>query len=651
MSFTRLGLAASSLALIAGAALAQSSQTGTLGQPASNTLPQPSPMANTIPAAVDTPYPGGTIKLAVDATDTTRGIFAVTETIPVAGPGPLVLLYPKWIPGDHSPTGPISKVAGLKITANGATIPWTRDPVDVHAFHVEVPAGATSVVASFQFLSPTSSAQGPIQMTPDMLNLTWDTVSLYPAGYFVRRIPIQASVTYPTGWKSATALKPGLSGDRVDYAAIDYETLVDSPVLAGRNMRSDELAPGVRLDIAADRPDQLAATPAQINAHKRLIQQAVKLFGAQHYDHYDFLLWLSDTMGGKGLEHHRSSEDGTDANYFTEWDDTAPARNLLPHEYTHSWNGKFRRGADLWTADYRQPMGDSLLWVYEGQTQYWGYVLQARSGLVSKEDTLDQLASVAASYDNQRGKDWRSLEDTTNDPTMNQRRPIGWRSYQRAEDYYSEGQLTWLDADSIIRERTGGKKSLDDFARAFFGIRDRDWGVVTYRYQDVIDTLNKVTPYDWKGFLDAHVYQVNPKAPLDWIGRGGYRLTYVEKPPKIWAQNEADRKISDFSYSVGFTVGKEDTLSGVLWGGPAFQAGLTTGAKLVAVNGRAYDKDQLKAAITAAKGGGEPIHLLVRQNDQFRTVDVRWNGGLRYPHLEKVGKGTGGLDRLLAPKA
>lgn len=619
-------------------------------QPATNSFPQPIAINDTIPAPKDVPYPGGTIKLAVDATDVTRGIFTVKEVIPVAEAGKQTLLFPKWLPGNHSPTGQISKIAGLVITADGKTLPWVRDTIDVYAFHIDVPAGAREITASFQYLSPTTGNQGRIVATPDMLSLQWDCVALYPAGYFVRQIPFEASVTYPKGWKSATALAPGLSGDTVTYPVVDFETLVDSPAIAGRNMVSHELAPGVKLDIAADRPDQLKTTPEQLAAHKRLVDQAVKLFGAQHYDHYDFLFTLSDNLGGEGLEHHRSSEDGTDADYFTDWDSSVAARNLLPHEFTHSWNGKYRRPADLWTPDYRTPMQDTLLWVYEGQTQYWGYILQARSGLATKQETLDALASTAAYYQNTPAKAWRTVEDTTNDPSISQRRPKAWTSYQWSEDYYEAGKLVWLDADQLIREKTGGKKSLDDFARTFFGMRDRDWGVLTYRFEDVVAALNSVMPYDWATFLNERINAVKPEATLGWIARGGYRLDYQDTPTGYWKSREKERGVSDYSYSIGLTLGKDGAISSVFWDSPAFKAGITTGSKLVAVDGRAYDKDLLKSVITAAKGGTQPIHLLVKQGSEYRDAVVQWNGGLRYPTLVKVAKGEAGLDKLLEPK-
>jgi predicted metalloprotease with PDZ domain len=645
LTLSRLALGAAPLALLAASAQAEP-------QPAGNSLPQPITITDSIPAPKDVPYPGGTIQLAVDATDVTRGIFSVKEVIPVVGVGEkLTLLLPKWLPGNHSPTGQISKIAGIAFEVDGKPVRWVRDTVDVFAFHLDLPAGAKAVTASFQYLSPTASNQERIVTTPDMLSLQWDCVALYPAGWFVRQIPFSVSVKYPAGWKSATALAPGLSGDTVTYPTVDFETLVDSPAIAGRNMVSHELAPGVRLDIAADRPDQLDATPEQLAPHKKLVEQAIKLFGAQHYDHYDFLFTLSDTLGGEGLEHHRSSEDGTVASYFTKWEDNAPNRNLLAHEFTHSWDGKFRRPADLWTPDYRTPMQDTLLWVYEGQTQFWGYVLQARSGLGTKQEILDSFAATAAYYQNSPAKDWRSVEDTTNDPIIAQRRPKAWPTYQWSEDYYEAGKLVWLDADQLIREKTNGRKSLEDFARAFFGMRDRDWGVLTYRFQDVVDTLNKVMPYDWAGFLNERINAPGAKFPLDGITRGGYRLVYQDKPTSWWKQREKGRKMADFSYSIGLVIADDGAaISGVQWGGPAFQAGVTVGSKLLAVNGRDYSKALLESAITAARTSNQPIHLLIKQADQYRDVAVSWSGGLRYPTLEKTGKGETGLDRLLAAK-
>ena len=424
-----------------------------------------------IVAPKDEPF-SGTIRLAVDATDVTRHIFRVTETVPVQG-GPLTLLYPKWLPGTHAPGGRVDSLAGLMIRAGGRRLAWMRDAVDVHAFHVDVPAGVTQLDVEFQFLSAGDGNEGRIVTTPEMLNLQWNSVTLYPAGYFVRQITFEPSIRLPDGWQFATSLEAAsTAGSSTTFKPVSLETLVDSPVFAGRHVKRVELDGSVPvwLNIFADRPDLLEAKSEHLDAHRALVAQAYKLFGSHHYDHYDLLLALTDRMGGIGLEHHRSSENGTAPTYFTEWDKNVDTRALVPHEFAHSWNGKFRRPADLSTANYSEPMRDSLLWVYEGQTQYWGHLLASRAGLWTRQQTLDALADVAALYSLRRGREWKSLQDTTNDPIIAGRRAIPWRSWQRSEDYYLEGELVWLDVDTSIRELSDGKKSLDDFARAFFGV-------------------------------------------------------------------------------------------------------------------------------------------------------------------------------------
>jgi predicted metalloprotease with PDZ domain len=617
---------------------------------AANSAPQPQPFTDNIPAARDISYPG-TIRLSVEATDLARGIIKVRETIPVAGPGPLVLLAPKWLPGNHAPRGPIEKLADLKITANGQELAWVRDPVDVYAFHVVVPAGVKGIEARFLHLSATAADQGRITVTREMMNVQWEAVSLYPAGYFTRQIPIQASLTIPGGWRAATALRPtGGEGSRIDYGVVSYEVLQDSPVFAGKYFRADDLGHSVTLNTVADSAKELDVPADVLAKHRALVDQAVKLFGARHFDHYDFLHAVTDRMGGIGLEHHRSSENQNNPGYFIDWKKSLADHNLLPHEFTHSWNGKFRRGADLWTPDFRTPMRDSLLWVYEGQTQFWGYVLEARSGLSSKQEVLDKLALVAAGLDNTPGRQWRPLIDTTNDPIISARRPKGWTSFQRSEDYYNEGLLIWTEADAIIRQGTRGKRGLDDFARAFFGINDGDWGEVTYTFDDVVATLNSVYPYDWATFLRKRVDQTSDHAPLEGFAKSGYRLVFTDTPTDAAKAIFKSRESADFSYSLGLSVGKEAKIASVIWGSPAFDAGLTVGQTIVAVDGHAYSEDLLKDAIVAAKGGGEPIHLIVKRGEEVGPVDIRWNGGLRYPRFEKVDKGDGPLDRLLAPR-
>jgi predicted metalloprotease with PDZ domain len=613
----------------------------------------PTPRIDAIPAARDVPFPG-TIRLAVDATDLQRRIFRVKETIPVPRAGDFVLLYPEWLPGNHGPSGQINKVAGLRVTGGGKVLNWVRDPADVFAFHVNVPQGVKTIEVEFQYVSPTDEDQGRVVMTPDMASIQWIANSLYPAGYYVRQIPIQATLTVPNGWQVATALRPTKgsgSTSTITYNTVPYDVFVDSPALAGAYMRKWELSPDVTLNVAADNPRELAASEELIALHRRLVDQAVKTFGAQHYDHYDFLFSISNLLGGIGLEHHRSSENGVKTGYFTDWAAAQRDRNLLPHEYTHSWNGKYRRGADLWTPDYRMPMQDSLLWVYEGQTQFWGYVLDARSGMLSKQETLDALAAIAATYDATPGRSWRPLIDTTNDPIISRRSPQPWRAWQRSEDYYNEGLLIWIDVDRILRQQSGGRRSIDDFAKAFFGVRDRDYGELTYNFDEVAATLNRIVPYDWAGYLRTRTTAYTQRAPLEGIEQGGYKLVYTDTPTDWFKSGEKKSKAVDLTYSGGFTVlTKDGAISSVLWDSPAFNAGLTVGTKILAVNGRTFDPDALKAAIAAAEGKRkEPVRLLVQSGDVFRTAELDWHGGLRYPRLEATAAGRGTLDALLQP--
>ncbi len=618
---------------------------------AANSAPQPVPFVDTIAAAKDVPYPG-TLQLKIDATNTDQAIFKVEETIPVTQTGDVALLFPKWLPGEHGPRGEIEKLAGLYISIDGKPVEWTRDTVDVYAFHIMVPEGAKTISAKFKFLSATDGDQGRIQMTPEMLSLQFWSTSLYPAGYFVRQIPVSATVTYPSGWKAATALRPASSnGDTVTYETVPYDVLIDSPVLAGHNFRAEKLSDRVTLNMVADSPKNLEIKPAQLEAHKKLAEQAAKTFGAQHYDHYDFLFALSESLGGIGLEHHRSSENGVKPGYFTDWDLGPGERNLLPHEFSHSWDGKFRRGADLWTADYRTPMRDSLLWVYEGQTQFWGYVLGARSGIYSKQDTLDSYAAIAATLDIRRGRDWRALADTTNDPVITARAPKGWTSYQRSEDYYNEGMLVWIETDAKLRNLTKGAKGIDDFAKLFFGLTDGDYGEVTYDFDVVAKTLGDVAPYDWAGFLRGRLNEHAKGAPLAGFEASGYKLVYTDKPTPMIKDSERRRKALNLTYSLGIGVKSADgSVTEVIWDSPAFNAGLAIGNRIVAVNGRVWSDDVIKDAVTAAKTSGKPLELLIKSGDRIRPVSVNYTGGLRYPHLEKNGTGEGPLDLLLKPR-
>ena len=623
---------------------------------AAHASPGPSPVAPAAPIAApkDRAY-AGDIRLSVDASDLERRIVHVHETLSGVGTD-TVLLYPKWLPGTHAPEGTIDRLAGIRITANGAPVSWSRDPVDVFAFHVHPGSGVRSIDIDFDYLSPTSPKVGAIEISRDILLLEWNELVLYPAGYFARQIPVEASLTLPVDWKLASALETmTASGRETKFKRVSLETFIDSPVYAGRYTARLDLDPNgaapVHLNLFADRPELLAVKPEQLQAHRSLVQQAYKVFGSHHYAHYDFLYSLSDQVQQNGLEHHQSSEDGSDPDSFTEWNKTASGRDLLAHEFTHSWNGKFRRPADLWTPNYNVPMQDSLLWVYEGQTQYWGQVLTARSGLWTQQQALDQLALTAAYYDVQAGRRWRALQDTTNDEIINPRRPMSWPNWQRFEDYYEESQLIWLDADTLIRERSQGKRSLDDFARTFFGIYEGSFTTVAYTFDDVVKALNTVEPYDWAAFLRARLDSVGKPAPLDGLRRGGYKLVFSDTPSELLREHEDHSKRVNLLFSIGVEIDDKDgTVREVLWDSAAFKAKVTESSVLLAINGAAYSADVLKDAIRSAKGTKLPIELIVKSGDRYRVLALDYHEGLRYPHLEREASAPARLDEILAAR-
>lgn len=609
-----------------------------------------------IPAPRDVAYPG-VITLEMDATDIDRRIVSVKQTIPVTGPGPLILLYPEWIPGNHGPVGPVDDIADLHVTAGGQALRWVRNTVQTNAVQVEVPAGATSVEVSFKWLTPIDGSQGRVVITDEMLNIQWEKAIFYPAGYYSRQITYQPSLRLPAGWQYGAALDTtSFENGLATFAPITLEHLADSPVFAGAHFRQIDLDPGgrspVRMNIVADSAAMLAATDEHIERHRVLVDQADYLFGARHFNHYDFLVAVSDRLGGIGLEHHRSSENSVDTAYFTAPASTLGDRDLLGHEYTHSWNGKWRRPADQLTPTLNEPLQNSLLWVYEGQTQYWGQILTTRAGLLSKEQELGSLAMTAATYGFSPGRAWRAMQDTTNDPIMARRQPQPWGNFQRSEDYYSEGALIWLDADTWIREQSGNRRSLDDFAKAFFGVQDGNWDPAPYTFDDIVRTLNAVQPNDWATFLRTRLDAVGADAPmpLDGIERGGYRLVFREQPNAYQRALFAEYQRNDFQYSLGIGTNNANRITAVRWGSPAFEAGLTSGWEIVAVNGRTASAAVIAEAITASKGNTTPIEMMVKKGDRFRTIRFDYHDGLRYPHLERIEGTPDRIGDILAPR-
>ena len=619
--------------------------------------PQPVPLPPLVPTPVDKPY-AGTVSLSVDLTNVNDRVLNVHETIPVK-PGEITLLYPEWLPGTHSPSNRVANMAGLVATADGRPVSWLRDRVNMWAFHIDVPKGGTTLELNFQYLAPVNPQQGRI--STKIADVTWNSVLLYPAGYFARRIQFAAELRLPEGWKFASSLEvKSQNGNVVQFKDTALNTLIDSPVYAGVNYKRVDLSTGpdnpVYLDVFADKPEQLEITPEELQYHKNLVIQAQKLFNSRHYDHYDFLFSLSDTVGGKGLEHHQSSEDGTRANYFTDWLAGVGGRALLPHEYAHSWNGKFRRPANLWTANFNEPMQNDLLWVYEGLTDYYGNVLTARSGMCTPEQTRDVLAQIAANFEISPGRTWRSLEDTTSQPIISSHgaTPQSWPSWQRSYDYYPESDLIWLDADTIIRGRSNGQKSLDDFAKLFFGINNGSYITVTYTLEDLVKALNTVEPYDWAEFFRARVYEVSPQVPMNGITQGGYRLVYNDNEPE-WMKHVDPSHGTSFTTSLGFELTGEDgdrsgnAIANVWWDSPAFKAGMTPEMQLQGVNDQTFSVSNLREAILAAEKSNAPIKLLVKRGKEFLTLNIDYHGGLRYPHLERVESMPDRLDAILAP--
>lgn len=646
---SRLSAAGLALLLVsaAPAALAQVASTYPPALPA----PQPA-----IPAVRDVAYPG-VIRLDIDATNLTQHIFAITETIPVAQSGPMTLFFPEWLPGNHGPVGPITQLAGIEISADGQRVEWVRDTLSPFAYHLTVPAGATELKIVMQHLSPTADNQGRVTMTPEMLNIQWEKMLLYPAGHWSRNISVQPTVTFPAGWNFGTALEPeSKSGDVQTFKPVNLEVLVDSPVFAGLHYRQIDLNPGgrspVRANIVADEAKSLEATDDQIQILRNMVDQMDRLYGARHFDHYDFLIAMTDKLGGIGLEHHRSSENSVDPAFFTGWAAHLADRDLLSHEMNHSWDGKWRRPADQYVPNFNSPMQNSLLWVYEGQTQYYGQVIAARSGLLTKEQAMESLAMTAATFDARVGRQWRALQDTTNDPIISQRQPKAWLSWQRDEDYYSEGQLIWLDVDTTIREKTNGRKSLDDFAKAFYGVQDGDYAPAPYTFDDVVAALNGVVANDWATFLRTRLDADGPdaRAPLDGLTRGGWRLTYGETPTAYQKTLYGELKRNDFTYSLGLQTGEGNRIRSIQWGSPAFKAGLASGMEIVAVAGRAATPDRLAEAVTAAKDPAIPVTLIVKDGDQFRTVVLDYHDGLRYPRLERIAGTPDRLGDILTPR-
>jgi predicted metalloprotease with PDZ domain len=586
----------------------------------------------------------GNITVSVDATKVPQKILHVEEVLPVQA-GPLTLYYPKWIPGEHGPDGPVSNLGGLKFDADGTDIPWTRDLLDVWTFHVDVPAGKTRLHVAFDYIESAGASA-----TDKLLVLEWNEVVLYPSGATSDKLTYDAKLTLPEGWKFGTALPVGgQQGREVAFKPISLELLVDSPVIAGQFYRAIDLTPPGEsvhheIDMVADSAAALQMSPAVQKSMTNLVAESGKLFGARHYREYHFLFSLSDHVAHFGLEHHESNDSRLPERTLLEPAGAFRVGGLLAHEFVHSWNGKFRRPADLTTPDFEKPMEDDLLWVYEGLTDYLGPMLAARSGLWTPEQYRDYLASIAASLGPGRpGRTWRPLLDTAVGVSQ-MRPPRGWVNLIRSADYYDEGDLLWLEVATIIHQQTNGQKEMDDFCHLFHGGPNNGPEVKTYTFEQVVDALKSVAPYDWAGLFKTRLNSVSPEAPTGGIENGGWKVAYSAEPPKM--PGRRGESIGE-DYSIGLTLGNDGAVSASIYGSPAWQAGIGPGMKVVGVNGRVYTHDLLEDALKT----GQPVELMAIVDDYYKTFTVDYRGGPKYPHLVQQEGKADVLDELIRARA
>lgn len=604
-----------------------------------------------LPTAADRPYLG-TLSLDVDATNTRHKIYRVHESIPVVPGSVTTLLYPQWETASHGPTGSVSRLAGLMIRAGGKDLGWARDPYNPYAFQVRVPSDVHSLDLEFQFLSPATPREGALSMTPALINVPWQSTLLYPAGYYARDIAVTAALKLPHGFTAFTALNVhSADGDTLHFAPASLETLVDSPVYAGLYTRRLELANGthpVFLDLLSDAPSDLAISDAAIARFSRTVEATERLFGTPPWKRYDMLVSLSGTFPGPGgTEHLESGENNLSADFFTNEQGHLLDRDLIWHELVHAWNGKHRVPEGLWTPDFNTPSDDSMLWVYEGQTQFWGEVIAARFGQRSRQDTLDQWAFEAAMMLARKGRTWKSLADSSLDPVFDAGHHVTWTDWQRREDYYLEGPLFWLDVDAVIRHKSDGRRSLDDLAHTFFQGADATHAS-TYSFTDMCNALDHIAPYDWAAFLKQKLNSHDNTALLDGLSKNGYALSFTDAPTPYFLQSEQDNGVTDLTFSIGLTVDVKGNVRSLAWEGPAFRAGISIGMHIVGVNGAAFSPEDLKAAITASIQ--QPIRLSIEAEGGKSTVDVPYRGPLRYPHLIRIPGTVDGLSSVLEPR-
>ncbi|WP_425435505.1 M61 family metallopeptidase [Luteimonas chenhongjianii] len=603
-------------------------------------------VAAPIPEPIDRAF-AGTVELHVDATDVARRIFNVRLRIPVQAAGPTMLLYPRWESTSHGPSLSVSNLAGLSLSADGQPLPWRRHPVDAHAFELDIPAGARALEASYQIIV------GADALHPDLVVVPWHRLVLYPAGWYARNLMVRPSATLPPGLAPVSSLDvEAMQAGTIELAPVPLDTLLDSPLHAARHLSRIPLdsagdAP-ITLNLMASRAEDLDLPPERKAELGRMLEQVAAVFGPAPFERYEFLARLEDDASTGGAEHRSSSEISLPSNYFRDWPAQLNGRDIIPHELVHAWNGLFRVPADLWTPTPNMPQGGSLLWVYEGQTEFWGRILAARAGLRSRQDTLDQLALDAAEVANRPGRAWRSLSDDVRYPAFMLQRAVPWRDWQRRKDYYREGVLLWLWVDALLRERSDGRQGMDDFARVFFAVPSADAPARTYTFESLCAALDAIAPHDWAGELRAWVDGHEELDTTVGLVRHGWQLAYTDTPTAAFQQQQDEDGVIDLSYSIGLAVNDKGVVRAVNWNGPAFAAGLAPGTRIVSVHGQPFDGERLVAAVRDAQRS--PIQLLVEQDGERVERTIPYRGTLRYPHLARVAGRPDTLTPLLAPR-
>jgi len=597
----------------------------------------------------------GPIAISVDATHAPQRILHAKLEIPVR-PGPLTLYYPKWMPADHSPDGPIPNVAGLKFSAGGKEIVWVQDDVDMYAFNLDVPAGVNSIQASLDFLI---SAPGPTidfaaSGSAKLFILMWNQVILYPKGWPAAQLTFQPSLTVPAGWKFNTSLPiASQSADTITFSPVPLDLLVDSPVQSGEFVRVYPLNPGGKppheVDVASDDPWALDIPPALVDNYKRLVAEAGALYQSHHYRDYHFLLTLSDNVLPLGQEHHESSDDRVAERTLVDPGSRLLESGLFPHEFSHSWNGQYRRPGGLATPDFQAPMKGELLWVYEGLTEYLGTVLSARSGLTTPQQTRDYIALTASTMAHRAGRRWRSLQNTANAAQILYFSPPEWASYRRSVDFYPESVLIWLDVDTTIRKLTNNRRSMDDFCRVFYGPPDGQPTIKTYEFDDVVATLNQIAPHDWHSFLRERLDSTADTVPLGGITGGGWKLVYSDDANEFLSAGDAVSGGGDYTASIGLKVKGDGTVVDSIPGMPAFESGVSPYLRIIAVNGRAFSVDELNRAIAGSRSSAGTIVITATNTGAIETHEIHYQGGNRYPHLERVDGTADYLGDILKP--